>query len=274
LNVEPARGKIRDIFIKKIVQAKGLDRAQEYIGDIIMPTPLATLKAAQLLADGSGREPGIGELMVVEVGGATTNVHSVAKGNHAGRAVKGLPEPYAKRTVEGDLGIRYNASTIVEMLGKDKVLQHVHGNVDCSGWDLTKSTQYRSQNVGFVPRDEQDLLIDLCLACSAVDVAVGRHAGIIKEVYTPNGFEDIQYGKDLTDLKILIGTGGIFAYNPQPQIVLEAALFNANNPFSLKPRSPYFYIDSKYVFYGIGLLSEVEPEIALRIAKKYLERIA
>jgi uncharacterized protein (TIGR01319 family) len=274
LNVEPARGRIRDMFMKRIVHAKGLDRAQEYIGEIIMPTPLATLKAAQLLADGSGKEPGLGELMVVEVGGATTNIHSIAKGDRGGRTVKGLPEPYAKRTVEGDLGIRYNAATIVEMLGVEKVLQHAPGTVDCSGWDLAKSAGHRSGNVGFIPVNEQDFLIDLCLASSAVEVAVERHAGTIREMCSPYGIEEVQYGKDLTDIRSLIGTGGIFAYNPFPEKVLESALFRQSNPLSLKPKAPDLYIDRNYMLYGIGLLSESDPEIALRIAGKYLLKSA
>jgi len=266
LNVEPARSRIRDIFMKRIVHAKGLDHAQEFIGDIIMPTPMATLKAAQLLAQGSGKEDGIGDLMVVEVGGATTNIHSVANGD-SGRTMKGLPEPYAKRTVEGDLGIRYNAATILEVLGEQKVLEHVSGTADCSKWDLTEATGYRSRNVGFVPTEEQDYLIDLGLARSAVELAVERHAGYIKEVCSPYGIEEVQYGKDLTGIKTLIGTGGIFAYNIHPRKVLEAALFNSK---PLKPVSPDFYIDRKYILYGIGLLSETEPEIAFRIARKYL----
>jgi uncharacterized protein (TIGR01319 family) len=132
LNVEPARSCIREIFMRRIAHAKGLDKAQEFIGDILMPTPMATLKAAQLLADGYNTEQGMGELMVVEVGGATTNIHSISKmystGNQA--IIKGLPEPYAKRTVEGDLGIRYNASTIVEIVGEQKVLDNVPGRLN------------------------------------------------------------------------------------------------------------------------------------------------
>jgi uncharacterized protein (TIGR01319 family) len=121
-----------------------------------------------------------------------------------------------------------------------------------------------------VPDNEQDFLIDLCLAGSAVEVAVERHVGVIKEAWTPHGVEDVQYGKDLTELRTLIGTGGIFTYNHWSQKILEAALFNASNPFSLKPKSPNFYIDRKYILYGVGLLSDLEPEIALRISKKYL----
>jgi len=111
LNVEPARAAIREIFIKRIIHAKGLEKAQAFIGNTIIPTPLAILRGAALLAGGVGEEEGLGELVVVDVGGATTDVSSIARGLSATphAIVKGLPEPYEKRTVEGDLGIRYNA---------------------------------------------------------------------------------------------------------------------------------------------------------------------
>jgi uncharacterized protein (TIGR01319 family) len=274
LNVEPARSCIRDIFMRRIVHAKGLDKAQEYIGDILMPTPMATLKAACLLADGSGSEPGLGELMVVEVGGATTNVHSVATGYSPGSTVvtKGIPEPYAKRTVEGDLGIRYNAKTILDIIGTQKVLDNVPGKLGLAKSDLETAVSFLSENVEFVPTSERDLGIDAGLARSAVEVAVERHAGTIKESWGVDGEIRVQYGKDLTGLKTVVGTGGIFAGNPYSVNVLEAAMFNKGNPFSLKPRDPDVFIDRNYIMYGIGLLSSVAPDAALRIAKKYLSK--
>lgn len=231
---------------------------------------MATLKAAQLVADGYGKEPGLGELMVVEVGGATTNVHSVAKGYGSGRVMKGLPEPYAKRTVEGDLGIRYNAATILEICGESKVRSHLLGEINGDTVNLVQFTSFVCQNVGFVPASEAEFLTDLALARIAVEVAVERHAGVVKEIWAPHGVVNVQYGKDLTELRTLIGTGGIFAYNPRAEKVLEAALYSKNNPWSLKPKSPNFYIDRNYILYGVGLLSDVEPQIALSIAKKYL----
>ena len=39
LNIEPARLKIREIFLNKIIQAKGLSKAAELINGILMPTP-------------------------------------------------------------------------------------------------------------------------------------------------------------------------------------------------------------------------------------------
>ncbi|MFC1533270.1 methylaspartate mutase accessory protein GlmL [Thermodesulfobacteriota bacterium] len=275
LNVEPARSCIREIFMRRIIHAKGLDKAQEFIGDILMPTPMATLKAAQLVADGISEEQGLGELMVVEVGGATTNVHSVARGYTDKRpvVVKGLPEPYAKRTVEGDLGIRYNAATILDIVGAEKVISNIPDQVNATELDLATITSTLSNNVGLVPANEQDSLIDLALARSAVEVAVERHAGLIKESWGVDGTVRVQYGKDLTDLRTLIGTGGVFAYNPHAEKIMEAALFSSGNPFSLKPKSPDFFIDRNYILFGIGLLSSIEPAIALRIAKKYLVKI-
>jgi len=274
LNVDPARDCIRQIFMNRIVHAKGLDKAQEFIGNILMPTPMATLKAAQLIADGTKKEAGLGELMVVEVGGATTNVHSVARGYSSENIVKGLPDPYAKRTVEGDLGIRYNAESIVNIVGERKVLENCPGEIECcTGADLNKISSFLSKNVNYVPYKRMDYYIDIGLARSAVEVAVERHAGVVKEVWTLNGTVKFQYGKDLTCLKALIGTGGIFAYNQHSKEVLKAALFDQNNPLSLKPQKPDFYIDRRYILYGIGLLSDLAPDIALAIAKKYLTRL-
>ena len=121
LNAEPTQKQIREIFLNRIIQAKGLSRAAELLSDIMMPTPSAVLAAMQLLADGCEGEKGIGELVAVDVGGATTDIYSIAEGmpDHMNTVYKGLPEPYAKRTVEGDIGMRYSIQGIVDAAGMD-----------------------------------------------------------------------------------------------------------------------------------------------------------
>ena len=111
LNVEPAREEIRKVFMEKIIDAKGLGNAEELIKGILMPTPAAVLKAARILSDGSDEESGLGDLIVIDIGGATTDIHSIAEGEptKGGVTTRGLEEPFAKRTVEGDLGMRYSA---------------------------------------------------------------------------------------------------------------------------------------------------------------------
>ena len=64
LNTEPTRLKIREIFLNRIIQAKGLSKAASLIQGILMPTPSAVMKAMQLLAEGCEGEAGIGDLIV------------------------------------------------------------------------------------------------------------------------------------------------------------------------------------------------------------------
>ncbi|MBQ7623911.1 MAG: glutamate mutase L, partial [Clostridia bacterium] len=123
LNIEPTQKAIREIFLKRIIQAKGLTQASSLLSDIMMPTPSAVLAAMELLAKGCEGENGIGDLIAVDVGGATTDVYSIADGSpsHANTVCKGLPEPFSKRTVEGDIGMRYSVQGIVDAAGIGKI---------------------------------------------------------------------------------------------------------------------------------------------------------
>jgi uncharacterized protein (TIGR01319 family) len=277
VDVEPAQALIREIFIAHITHAKGLDKAAEFIGRPIIPTPRATLQAAVLLADGAGHETGIGSVVVVEVGGATTNVHSVVDQSPVTpqTVIRGLPESRVKRTVEGDLGIRYNAPTIYDFIGVDSFmtrLQCLCPSVNNErGFDSARHIDYLSTNVCHAPSTDLGLNADIVLAESAASIAVERHAGTMRREFSVVGEITVQHGKNLLDVENLIGTGGIFRYGLHPERVLRAALFGLDKPWSLKPRAPKTFIDSGYMLYGIGLLAEHFPEQALRIAKKYLK---
>ena len=66
--------------MEKIIDAKGLRNAEDLVKGILMPTPAAVLKAARILSEGSDEESGLGDLIVIDIGGATTDVHSIAEG--------------------------------------------------------------------------------------------------------------------------------------------------------------------------------------------------
>lgn len=275
VEVEPAQALIRDIFIARIIEAKGLAGARDFVGGEILPTPKATLQAAALLADGTDDEPGIGSLVIVEVGGATTNIHSVSVGSPSDprTIVKGLHEPRVKRTVEGDLGIRYNAPTIYDLIGDGPChtrLQAIHPSLEEGSMDLKAHVRALATDVGYVPSSTLESAVDVMLAESATTVAMQRHAGTLREEFSVMGAIKVQCGKDLLDVENLIGTGGIFKYGLYPERILRAARFSSNTPWSLMPRAPKAFIDSDYFLYGVGLLAEHFPTQALRIAKKYL----
>jgi uncharacterized protein (TIGR01319 family) len=276
VQVEPAQALIREIFITHITKAKGLDSAAPLFDKPIVPTPMATLRAATLLADGAGAEPGIGSLLVVEVGGATTNVHSVAEQSPATPQtfVRGLPESRVKRTVEGDLGIRYNAPTIYQHISRDTFfsrLRDISPDEDPRTFDPAAYVEYLAHNVGHVPSTDLERGVDVVLAQAAATIAAQRHAGTLRHEFSVVGEIAVQHGKNLLPTENVIGTGGIFRYGVRPERVLRAAVFSPDEPWSLRPRHPRAFTDTRYMLYGTGLLAEDFPEAALRIAKRYLE---
>jgi uncharacterized protein (TIGR01319 family) len=274
VDVEPAQSIIRDIFIAHIIKAKGLEKAQEFIGNTIIPTPKASLQAAALLAEGTRDEPGMGSLLVVEIGGATTNIHSVSDNSPMTplTLMKGLLEQKLKRTVEGDLGIRYNAHTIYDLVGGETLQSRLDSLMPSGSIDIKQYIKKISDTVESVPSSDAEHTLDLVLAKSAAGIAVDRHAGTIRQEYSISGETTVQYGKNLLDIENIIGTGGIFKHGRRPERILQAALFDAQKPWSLKPKAPKAYVDRDYILYGIGLLSQDFPVQALRIAKKHLKQ--
>ncbi|MBQ7341236.1 MAG: glutamate mutase L [Oscillospiraceae bacterium] len=270
LDIEPTQKQIREIFLNRIIQAKGLSKAAQLLSDIMMPTPSAVLAAMELLADGSGDEPGIGELVAVDVGGATTDVYSIADGmpEHMNTVYKGLPEPYAKRTVEGDIGMRYSVQGIVDAAGLDTV-SRLSG---LSKERVTELVKNLRENPDMIPNGDQELeMLDYALACCATREAVTRHAGSISETYTMMGLTYVQEGKNLTKVSQIVVTGGSLIHTKRTEEIAAHALYDPTQPGSLRPKDAGVWVDRKYILAAMGLLSAYYPRTALRIMKKELE---
>jgi len=248
LNIEPARAAIRDIFINRIVHAKGIDKAKDQFDYLLMPTPAAVLEGARLIADGYDESSGLGELIVIDPGGATTDVHSIATGNPSSQGVvqRGLPEARLKRTVEGDLGMRHNANTILDTVGT-KELSRLSG---ISEEKLIRMIFELSKNPGALPKSQEETELDNALASSALKIAMKRHCGSTEVVYTATGPVKAQDGKDLTQIQTLIGTGGVIAHSKNPSSLLQSVLSSSDDPDSLRPIAPRILIDKNYVLYA------------------------
>lgn len=271
LNVEPAREEIRKIFMEKIVEAKGMKNAENYINGILMPTPAAVLKAARVISEGSDKEEGIGDVIVADIGGATTDIHSISDGEPTkpGVTMRGLQEPFAKRTVEGDLGMRYSAVSLWEAAGTRKIQKYLHDK----SVNVEENCRQRSQHIDMVPVTDEETEFDEALAKVAVELAMERHAGIIESMYTPMGVIYTQIGKDLSETKYFIGTGGVLVHSKEPQEILKAGYFDPADPVHLKPQKAEFLLDRTYIMSAMGLLAENYPDMAVRIMKKYLIKV-
>jgi uncharacterized protein (TIGR01319 family) len=272
LNIEPAREMIRRVFLQRIIRAKGLTKVQALVEDILMPTPSAVLRAASLLSKGCGTEKGLGELLVADVGGATTDIYSISDGSPASSGIflKGLPEPFEKRTVEGDLGVRYSAGALMEAAGADAVAARA-GLTAGELADAAARIASRPDLLAF--GTDRIGRLDHALASLAVKLGVERHAGRIGSTWSAFGEVFVQTGKDLGRVARVVGTGGPVIHAVDPKGILKEALFDETRPEILKPRKAEFLLDQKYILAAMGLLGGRYPEIAVKIMKRELEMI-
>lgn len=265
LNIEPARDAIRNVFISRIIEAKGLNKIQSMACAEIIPTPLAVLKACELLSKGTDKNSGKGDLLAVDIGGATTDVYSMASGVPTvdNTMIKGLPEPWSKRTVEGDLGMRYSLRHVFDQL--PGAIQHDTDYMNKVGAWVELCTKIPST---LALPDSEEEKIEEFLGHSAVAIAVERHCGKIADVYTPLGLMHTQEGKDLMEVPTVIGIGGVVRNSRHPKEILSGALYNFMTPESTKPKNPRFYLDKKYIFASMGLLSMIDADLAFELLDK------
>lgn len=270
LNIGPAREAIRALFLEKIIEAKGIKKIESEIDKVILPTPEAVLKAAELLSLGTLDEMGIGELVMVDIGGATTDFYSMSHPTKRGDVVlHGLEEPYAKRTVEGDLGMRWSATGVLKAMTADEI--RVFGSR--LGVDLKDAFEFRHAHVEVLPQNDTDHAVDGLLAQICLEKAIVRHAGKMEEVYTPLGAVLNQTGKDLSAIDWVIGTGGPIIKSKDPLSILRHAAKKADAPLELRPAQPRYLLDKDYIMAAMGLLSQKNPLLALRIMKQRLTRL-
>lgn len=265
LNINSAKETIKEIFVKNIIEAKGIKKIEKKTGKVILPTPNAVLLAAELLSKGYDDDPGLGDLLMVDVGGATTDVYSMSSGqpSQANVILSGLEEPFAKRTVEGDLGMRYSVHGILDQMNVAEI-----NNFQRAGIDIRSEVAKRRGDIAFIAQTAHDDAVDDILAAKCVDVAVTRHVGELKGVYTPMGIMYYQVGKDLSETATIIGTGGVVISSKDPKAIMRHAAKKELKPMELRPKDPQYCLDQTYILSAMGLLSIDYPAIALKIMKK------
>lgn len=249
LNVEPAREVIQRAFENNIVKAPGMDRIKEMVDGTIMPTPGAVMESAKLLYDS------IGDVLVIDVGGATTDVHSVTEGSSEIQDILLSPEPKAKRTVEGDLGVYINSSNVIEILE----------DIEMEGLNR----EYIKNNIEPIPMTKEQKKCSCILTKKAVNTAVDRHVGYIKRVYG-SGKKFIAYGKDLSKVRYIVGTGGALTRLPEGENMLKGIKY-LKEDLTMYPREEAkVLIDHMYIMACAGVLARENKEYALKLMEKSL----
>ena len=253
-----ARAAIREMFLAHVIGGKHLSSRADFTAMVRGATPDVVLTAVELLAAGLDAErPGAGDVVVVDVGGATTDVHSVVEldPEDAGLGREVVATVPVSRTVEGDLGMRWSAVSAVEEGLAAEVIE--------DGDRLRRAAEVRRDDPAFLPADEIDRADDEVIAGAAVGVALRRHAGRSRVVFGPDGRVVERSGKDLREVDLLVGSGGVLRSNP-PEVaarVLGSVTGEVPGGWQL-PRAPRVVVDHHYVLAAAGLLAATHPVAA------------
>lgn len=256
LNIEPTREVIQDIFEKHITEAKGMEKIREMVNGPIIPTPGAVMKASKILKDE------IGDLVTIDVGGATTDIHSVTEGTEKVNKILVEPEPVAKRTVEGDLGVFINKKNIVDIIKIEKLEKELN----MSSEDIEKFTD---SDIAIPQTEEHKRFIER-LTKEAVIVSINRHAGGYR-TYFGSKSDTLAFGKDLTAVKWIVGTGGALTrLTAREEILNSISQFNRADKL-LPTAEAKILIDNDYIMASLGVLSSLNKEAAIKLLLKSLK---
>ncbi|MDF9867230.1 uncharacterized protein (TIGR01319 family) [Bacilli bacterium PM5-3] len=256
LNVEPVRKIIHDTFEKHITKAKGMSKIRDMVKQHIIPTPGAVMEASKVLKEA------IGDLVTIDVGGATTDIHSVTQGSEDITRILINPEPEAKRTVEGDLGLYVNAKNVYENMNHRDMAKKLN----------ISEEEVNDLYVNIKPIPETDLEKQFTrLLCEyATETSLLRHAGDFRNLFTISGAKKMAEGKDLTNVKYVILTGGALTRLPDTETLVQDIIAR-NSDIKLLPTEQVTILkDNDYILASAGIISKINPKAAVNLIRRSL----
>ena len=245
---DAARAAIREAFLTHVIGGTALSRGRGFAELVRAPTPDAVLRGVEVLADVQG-----GDVLVVDVGGATTDVYSVVtpRGEDAELRRDVVGTLWHARTVEADLGMRWNALGIVEAASRERM-------------PLSESASRYASLVaaepGSLASEDGEWAAEEELAGAAVLAALRRHGRAPSPSEQP---------RPLTDVTLLVGSGGVLRHAPAElgARVLDRALGDHAGGWRV-PAAARTVVDRAYLLFAVGLLAERHPEAARSLAAR------
>ena len=256
LNVEPTRKVIQEVFEAHITHAPGMAKVREMVSGSIIPTPAGVMEATKVL---SGL---LGDVVTVDVGGATTDIHSVTDGSEEIARLMIAPEPKAKRTVEGDLGVFINAENIIELTTASRLAQEMgisQKHVDA----LIKSHKP-------MPKTDMERRFVEALTYEAAHRAIERHAGNLIDMFSTSGRKQMAQGKDLTAVAYIVGTGGALTKLSGSHNILRSLKADSGSNRLLPGEGAKVLSDSFYIMASVGVLCKEHKGAAEILLRKTL----
>lgn len=252
LNILPLRRVIYETFEEHIVHAKGMKHIKAMVNSSIMPTPGSVMESTMRLYEA------LGNVLVIDVGGATTDVHSITIPSEEYEQYS-EGQAKEKRSVEGDLGVFINYKNVLNYLDKEAFINKHAIEIQALD-ELINNYKYIPQT-----KLEYALVYELTKIC--VHKALDRHIGDLKKVFTTNGKKMIPEGRDLTQVKSVVLTGGALVNLPNTESIIEE-YFKKSYQKLVPKESVKIYKDYDYIMASLGVLSIKYSEESLKLLKQ------
>ncbi len=259
-NFEPARAAIHKLFMEHVMsQAPGYETLKTWVSADIEPTPAAFGNILALTSKKLDRK-----ILAIDIGGATTDVFSVVAGG-------------VFRTVSANLGMSYSIRNVVETAGVEAIRSLYHADMsDTEMWNRIGNKHIHPTTL---PATHEDVMMEWAAAAAAIREAVKHHIEVMRgHVEVIKDHPDIQdllnpmtrpkeevprpHFESVNEYDLIIGSGGILSHSPREAAAMM--LLDALQPTGVVELA----VDSAFMFPHLGVLAEVNEELALELFHK------
>ncbi|MCK4546763.1 MAG: glutamate mutase L [Candidatus Eisenbacteria sp.] len=253
-NLGPAREAIQSLFEEHVMaHAPGYPTLVEWAGAPVMPTPAAVGSLMRTLAEVTRSN-----IVGVDIGGATTDVFSVVDGVY-------------NRTVSANLGMSYSMANVMATVGAGNIRRWL--SIEMEEGRMRDGIRNKMIRPTTIPQTLEDLRLEQAVAREALSGALGEHVrlasglkGARLERTISDVFEQRASGEGLLDMAsvdLIMGSGGVLSHAPR-RSQAAAMMIDALQPKGITELA----VDSVFMMPHLGILAELEPEIALDVFRR------
>ena len=175
--------------------------------------------------------------------------------------------------MEGNLGLRVSATGIPEAVGPNAILRAMDDPAGTTPEGVLAFAQKLEDQPDYIPRTEEERMLERAMATCAIRAALRRHAGHYAEAEDPvmGIMAGTAIGRDLRHVRRVLCVGGVFVHTGE-----EAGRTMVRRSFeepgiSLLPlEEPEVVLDRDYLLYAMGVLGKHYPDAACSFLKGYI----
>lgn len=221
----------------------------QIFNDKILPTPEAIMQATRMIYEE------VGDVLVIDVGGASTDIYSVTAGTEQHPILNLKTEPLEQRTTDEDLGVFINVSRLVKLIGDHRIKAH-HGQ----DWE---------RNLKSRPDTPEQIALSAELTAEAIMIALQRHSGRSNNYDETCGKVTSGEGRDLTRIRWIVGTGVALTQLPNGLDIMRESI-NELEEAMFPQEGIAMFLDKDCIMASLGVITTTFRQGAWQLLRESL----